>query len=93
MEKEIIQPELKDLIDTLHRYLAVHKNNASFVLSFVAWKEGKEKCIDCDEPIEEIDDEGSRIFIYGQKEILRHQLEELRDTMEDEVDENGFVNI
>lgn len=88
-----IQPELSDIIESLHRYLAVHKNNACFVLNFVAFKEGNEKCVDCGEPIEEINDEGSRVFLYGNKETLRLMLNELRDIVEDEVDENDFVNI
>lgn len=96
MEKEILIPEIKDLIDALHRYLTVYKNNASFVLSFMAFKEGTEKCEDCGEPIEEIDDRGSRIFVYGNKEVLRNMLNELRDTVEDEPEDPehpNFINI
>lgn len=91
--EENLQPELKDIIDSLHRYLAVRGNKAAFVLSFVGFKDGKEKCIDCGEPVEEIDDSGSGIFAYGDLETLRTMSNETRDMIEDECDEDGFVNI
>lgn len=95
MEQEKIQEELRDVIDSLHRYLAVRKNNASFVISFVGFKEGK--CCDCGDECEDMYDEsGSRIFVYGHKENLRVMLNELRDVIEDEEEDPehpGFVNI
>lgn len=95
MEKDTIQPELQDIITSLHRYLAVRKNNACFVLSFMAFNNGV--CEDCGEERDDIvDDKGSRIFAYGDRQDLRLLLNDLRDTIEDEPDDEeqeGFVNI
>ena len=44
-----IQPELKDILETLHRYLAVNKNNVCFVYSMVAFK--KDHIIICCNPV------------------------------------------
>ena len=86
-------PELGDVVRCIYRYNTVHKDGI-FVFRFIGFKKSPtEKCVDCGEPIDEYDDTKSLIGAYGYLGTLRMALEELRDTIEDEVDEDGFVNI
>jgi len=88
-KEEIIQPELKDMIENIQRYCAIHKNNVAFVASFIAFDEEKEER----DEIDIIDDKGSRVFAYGDKVTLRILLEELRNTIEDDADDDDFINL
>jgi hypothetical protein len=89
-----ISPELKDIIEMIHRYCATNKNNVAFVWSFVCLKKDLEhKCVDCGDDCEVVDDEKSRLSAYGDLSILRTLTEDLRNLIEDEADEDGFVNI
>ena len=92
MESEY-SPELKDIIEMIHRYLAINKD-AGFVWSFVAFEKDKDHiCVDCGDNCDKINDKASRIGAYGDLPLLRNLVNELRDLVEDEVDENGFVNV
>ena len=86
------QPEINGIIESIHRYIAVN-NGACFVGSFVAFEC---RCKDCSKSGEEevdVKDDASRVFAFGDIETLRIELNELRDLIEDEVDEEGFVSI
>jgi len=86
-------PELKDIVEMIYRYNVVHKDGA-FVFRFVGFKKDPEhKCVDCGEHTDEYDDTKSLIGAYGDLGTLRLILNELRDVVEDEMDENGFVNL
>lgn len=92
-EIDIMSPELKDIIDSIHRYCASNKNDVSFVWSFIGFKKDTEhKCVDCGGDCDIISDEKSRLGAYGDKETLRILLNDLRDLIEDEADEDGFIN-
>ena len=89
-----ISPELKDIIEMIHRYCATNKNNVCFLYSFIAFKKDlSHKCEECGEDCDEFNEEGSRIGAYGNLFELRVMVNELRDIIEDEIDEDGFVNI
>lgn len=93
-EEEKITPELSDIAEMISRYCASNKNKVCFVASFVAFKEAPEtKCPECGEECNhEISDEASNVLAYGDKEILRELLNELRDIIEDSADQDDFVN-
>ena len=77
MEKEILQPELKDICDSFHRYIITNKKNCCLIYNVVAYRDGDEKCLDCGEPIEEVKVEASRFGIYGNIYELREILNQL----------------
>ena len=86
MKKDVIQPELKGLIENLKRWFIVNKGNVCFVGTFVSFKKDKnEKIV--------INDDASEMIIYGDKHTLRAILEELRNIIEDEADKDGIVSI
>ncbi len=86
-------PELKDIVEMICRYNAVHKEGY-FVFRFVGFnKDPNHKCIDCGDDCDQYDDTKSLIGIHGHLGDLREMLNELRDVIEDNIDENGFVNI
>ena len=88
------QAELQDLLLAVKRYLTVNHQNVTFIYSFIAYKKDEESsCIDCGEQCERVDNEKSTIGMFGDLGELRKSLEMLRDMAEDEMDENGFVNI
>jgi 1-aminocyclopropane-1-carboxylate deaminase/D-cysteine desulfhydrase-like pyridoxal-dependent ACC family enzyme len=89
---EEINLELKDIIEMIRRYVATHKDVA-FLWSFVAFKKDPEhKCVDCGDNCDIIDEKSSRLGAFGYLPILREMSNEIRDEIENECDENGFVN-
>jgi hypothetical protein len=92
MNKQM-SPELKDFMEILHRYIAINKD-VGFVWAFVSFeKDGTHKCIDCGEDCDKVKENASRIGAYGDLGLLRDLTNDLRDLIEDEVDEDGFVNV
>ena len=88
-----VQCELKDLLLAIKRFCAVNKNKVIFLGGFVAFKDSEEICCDCGEPCEEMNEEASDFYAYGGIEDLRDLSNTLRDLIEDEKDEDGFVNV
>jgi len=90
--KDKTQPEINGIIESIHRYIAVNKG-VCFVGSFMAYEC---RCKDCSKSGEDeidIKEDASRIFAFGDLESLRGELNFLRDLIEDEVDQEGFVSI
>lgn len=86
-------PELKDILENIYRYNTTHKEGC-FVFNFVGFKKSpNEKCVDCGEPIDEVDENKSIMGAHGNLETLRKLLNMLRDIVEDNVDDNGFVSV
>ena len=84
--------ELKDIVQSIYRYNALHKQG-QFIFRFVGYKKDKEhQCIECGDNCDCYDDSKSLIGAYGNLEDLRAMLNDLRDIIEDIVDENDFVN-
>ena len=92
-EENNLTPELKDLIENIHRYCASNQNNVIFVYGFLGFKKDPEhKCIDCGDNCDMVNEDKSTLGAYGQLEDLRQLVNNLRDLIEDEIDEDGFVN-
>lgn len=93
--KENIQPELQDIIEMISRYVEANKRKVCFIASFVAFEDGI--CEGCEEETDElIKEDSTRILAYGDKQLLRNMLNDLRDEIEDapEKDElEGFINL
>ena len=86
------QPEINDIMQAIQKYLAVN-NAVYFIGSFMALEC---KCKDCSTTGEDeinIKEDASRMFAFGDLEALRNELNLLRDIIEDEVDEDGFVSL
>ena len=77
-----LQLEAQDIIEMISRYIAANKTEVCFVGSFFA--------LDDKEKIKE----GSDLLLaFGHRDTLRMMLNGLRDVVEDNADEDGFVNI
>ena len=81
MNKDI-QCELSDILEMIHRFVVVNKNDVVFVGSFLAFDDEGD-----------VRDDANTLVAFGDKMTLRESLKELRDVVEDEADKDGFVNI
>jgi len=94
MEEHNISPELKDIIEMIYRYCASNKNNVIFVYGFLGFKKDPEhKCVDCGDNCDVVSEDKSTLGAYGHLLDLRGLVNDLRDMIEDEIDEDGFVNL
>ena len=59
--KDEAQAELKGIIEAIHRYVVVNKNDVSFIGSFIAYDQ--KKLENGDEDI--VKDNAERLFAYG----------------------------
>jgi len=85
--------ELKDIILSIHRYNATHREGV-FLYGIVGYKKDPDhKCVDCGENMDIVDDNKSLLGAFGDLETLRIICCELRDMIEDEADEDCFVNV
>jgi len=75
-----IQPELKDIVEAMRRYIAINKQDVSFIGSFAAFDENGE-----------IKENTDVIVAYGRKDTLLIQLRELREEVTEQ--EGEFVNL
>ena len=91
-ENKNLQPELKDIINRIHAYNAVHKEGC-FVFNFVGYKEDKENICECGECCETYDENKSMVGAFGDLETVRTMINELRDIAEDFADEDGFISV
>lgn len=92
MKEERIQCEMKDITEAIRRFLVANNYNVCFVGSFIAFKNICEDCLKKkkEDPVK---NEATRLFAYGPKGTLRLLLEELRDAVEDEANEDNWVNL
>jgi len=86
MGQREIQPEIKDLIEMLNRFLAVNKTKKGQKVVAV----GTLAVFDEDD---NLDKEKNVIFAVGNIEDLRVVLNDLRDRIEDNVDQNDMVDL
>lgn len=86
------QPELNDIVQMINNYIAVNKKKVVFIGAFVAFKDGSCNCCG-DSSHGVIRNDASRYLAFGSLGDLRLVLNDLRDVVEDEVDQNGFVRI
>lgn len=78
-----IQPEIKDLVENLNRFLAVNHDKRVVAVGMLA-------VFDKDE---NLDREKNVIFASGDIEGLRIIINDMRDRIEDNVDDCGMVDI
>jgi len=78
-----MQAEARDIIEMISRYGASNRHKCCFIGSFIAFDEEKNQV-----------KEGSDIvFAFGHKKLLVSMINDLRDTIEEDADEDGIVNI
>lgn len=87
-----LMPELKDLINRINAFNVSHKEGC-FLFSFMGFKKQPGTCCDnCQDELDEVDDNKTVMGVYGDLETLRILHNTLRDVIEDQVDEEGFVS-
>jgi hypothetical protein len=93
MEEENLSPELKNIVEMIYRYNAVHQNNTAFVYAFISFKPDPEhKCEDCGENCDKLDEEGTMFGAYGDKDTLISLINDLQESIILEKDEDDFIN-
>lgn len=88
MMPDKLQPELSDVLEMIHRFVAVNNRNVCFIGSFIAFDEDKIERNENDI----IKDNTDLLFAYGEKGTLNLMLKELKDVVKKEADKDGFVN-
>jgi hypothetical protein len=92
-EENKLSPELSDIIEMIKRYAGANKNNVTFVYSFIGFrKDPTHKCEDCGDDCSIIGEDISTMGAYGDIYTCRALLNDLRDIVEENQDEDGFVN-
>ena len=79
---EKVQAEVKDLLHSLQRILATNKQRVLFVGALITFNENNEP-----------HENGGVMFAHGNKSDLRLMINDLRNNIEDNSNEDGFVNI
>jgi hypothetical protein len=83
-------PELKDIIESIKRFIVSNKGKTAFICNIVSFKE--DACSCCEEDTDDIINAES-LMAYGDIDTLRMMCEEMRTAVEDEKDSHGWVNI
>lgn len=93
MEQNNLMPELKDLIETIHRFNVLHPEGR-FIYAFIGFKKDEENvCEECGDFCDCIDLNKTIAGGFGYLDELRCLSNDLRNNIEDNVDEEeGFVN-
>jgi len=71
-------PEIKDTIQAIQRFLVAHRNKVIFIGGMATLSDKTNNT--------------GAMFGFGNKEDLRDLLNNLRDMVEENADENGLVN-
>ena len=91
MDPKEIQPEIKDIMEMLDRYYVVNKGNVSIIFVAVAHNEGV--CDNCNEHKHDIiEGHTYGTVTHGELGALRVLHNSIRDQIEDNVDEEGYVD-
>ena len=86
-------PEIKDILEMIRRYNASNPQSI-FVYGFWGFeKDPDHTCCECGEDCEQISERKSSMGALGNIYDLRDLLNNLRDMVEEEKDEEGMVNI
>ena len=92
-ERKEKDPVLKELSQLIHRYVAANQGNVAFVINVVAHS-AHGTCDGCEEDSHELYDASkSTLMAFGDLELLRNLCNELRDSVEDNSNRMGFVQI
>ncbi len=91
MENPKLMPELKDLLESVRRFHALHPEGC-FIFHFLGFQPSKEEDDD-EEPFYDIDIDKTALGMYGDIYMIRQMLNDLRDIAENEKDDEEFVNL
>ena len=86
-----VYPELKDIQQAIKKYAALNPSS-TIVFGMVAYKKSDEQCDCCGGQCDCVDENKSTIGAFGQLDDLRFMLNNLRDCVEDGIDETGHVD-
>ncbi|MHC4123803.1 MAG: hypothetical protein ACYSSI_09545 [Planctomycetota bacterium] len=94
MISETCQPEVKDIIEMIRRYIAVN-GDVCFIGGFASLKKGVTEKDIIEKPENTVNKEGNLIVAYGKRNDLRIFLDGLRKVVEDDrvTYGNDFVDI
>ena len=85
-------PELQDILNRIQAFNTTHPEGR-FIYAFIGFKKDKEnKCEECDDFCDCIDENKTLLGGFGYLDELRCLSNDLRDNIEDNVDEEGYVN-
>lgn len=84
-------PELQDIIQAIKKYSALNPD-CTFIFGFLSYKDSDDCCEECKEKIQIVDENKSCFGAFGYLEELRELSNLLRDTIEDSVEEDGYIN-
>ena len=85
-------PELQDILNRIQAFNATHPEGR-FIYAFIGFKKDEEnKCEECGETCDCIDENKTSFGGFGYLDELRCLCNDLRDNIEDNVDEDGYVN-
>lgn len=91
-DNEEVIPEIKDILEMIHRYNAANPNSI-FIYGFLGFeKDAEHRCKECGDNCEKVSMKKSALGGFGHIYDIRSLLNDLRDMAEDTIDEDGFVN-
>jgi hypothetical protein len=85
-----LSPELKDIINRINAF-NITNPEAVFLFAFVGYKKSDEKCEECGENCDCVDENKFLFGGHGDLQTLRQLNNDLREMMEDS-QEDGFVS-
>lgn len=91
-EKKKYFPELADILNRINAFNVCHPEGR-FVYAFIGFKKDEgEVCEECGDYCDCIDETKTVLGAFGFIDELRALSNDLRDNIEDNMDEEGFVN-
>ncbi len=91
-ERTEMSPELKDIVEMVKRY-NVSNNQGCFLFSFVGFdKDLENKCKECGDYCGKINDSKTLSGACGDLYTLREMLNHMRDSVEDNINDEGYVS-
>lgn len=90
MENPKLMPELKDLLESVRRFHALHPEGC-FIFHFLGFQPSQEE--EEDDSFYDIDADKTTLGMYGDIYMIRQMLNDLRDIAENEKGDDEFVNI
>ena len=91
-ERNDMTPELKDIVEMVKRY-NISNRQGCFLFSFVGFdKDMENTCDECGDHSDKISDSKTLSGACGDLQTLREMLNFMRDAVEDNINEEGFVS-
>ncbi|MFA5048583.1 MAG: hypothetical protein WC516_06185 [Patescibacteria group bacterium] len=86
-----IYPELEDILQAINKYSALNPDSM-FIFGFVGYKPSGNKDLESGDDILIADETKTHFGGFGELMDVRNLLNDLRDIVEDNCDENDWVN-